>query len=104
MRGYIEINPLKEYNWMDLPQDAVVKKIKYNSDTERVEIHYKSKSGEIVSSCGKAGFEYNSVPNSGSNIKITMSMKGEIREIIYSKVVDCDGRKFLIVISKWKKE
>lgn len=99
-KGYIELNPRKSYNWIDLPQDAIIDKVIVN-DSKRLEISYTSKSGKLYHSDGNFGFECY-IFREDQNIEVTIAMKNEKRQVIYSEVVELDGEKILIIIANWR--
>lgn len=104
MRGYVEINPLlKDYKWLDLPKDSIITDIIFNDKTKQVEICFESESGEVYCSDGEFGFEYCSFKED-EDINVVIRTKGEDRQAVYAKIIDCDGKKVFIVILKWIKK
>ena len=103
MSRYFEIRPYKNYGYINLPKDAIITEISYDSSINRIKIHYKSKSGEIYESDGDFGFEYSSFAKD-EDINIINSMDKEHRETVYAQVVDCQDKKIVVIITKWIKK
>lgn len=102
MTRYIEIKPYKDYGWMDLPKDAIIENIEFDKSVERLKVYYKSESGKIHCSNGECGYEYHTF-RENEDIKIVISMQCEVRQVVYSKVVDYNGQNLFIVIVTWNK-
>ena len=101
VKEYIDVSCRKDYNWIDLPKDAVVDNVVVNNNN-RIEIHYTSESGESYVSNGNFGFEYHLFME-GQNVEITIEADTEKRQIVYSTVLELKKEKYLIVIVKWEK-
>lgn len=93
------IFPGRDYNWIDLPKDAVITNVVHNGG--QVDVYYTSNSDKMYDNEG--GFEYFSFKE-GENVNLTMSTEKETRKCIYAKVEENRGKKILIMICRWEKK
>lgn len=94
------IFPGSDYNWIDLPKDAVITNVMRTGG--QTNVYYTSDYPKEYKE-GEGGFEFFSF-REGQDVEINMSTVTSTRKCVYAKVEKTEGRNLLIIICKWEKK